>query len=165
MACVGSQEISGATFTHWAVVAERSQPHAHRRPVAEPTHEEMTLTLGFLISADWVTGEAADLGIELSAGEVRHEFDRLRRQQFPKLAEFKKFLRQTGQTTADLLLRVRLSMLTTRMQQRVEGHGSARARQNALMRFVKNYQRKWKAQTYCESLYRTPDCGHTASSL
>jgi hypothetical protein len=165
VACVGSQEINGATFSHWAGIAENAASPAHRHPDMGPPKAVMVTTMGFLTSADWVTGEAADLGIELSAGAVRHEFDRLRREQFPRQAAFEKFLRQTGQTAADLLLRVRLSMLTTRIQQRVAGHGSPRRRRRALARFLKHFERKWKAQTYCETLYEVPHCGHTAGSL
>lgn len=125
----------------------------------------MVTTMGFLISTDWVIGEAAKLHIEASAIEVRRQFDHLRRLQFPKPAQFKKFLKQTGETVSDLLLRVRLSMLTTRIQQLVEGGGSKRSRQRALTRFVKRFQRTWKAQTYCETVYKVSACGHTANSL
>ncbi len=165
MACVGSREIDGATFAHWVSVAENSVPGSRRRPSTEPTRGEMTAVMGFLISTDWVMGEAADLHVEASAVEVRRKFDQIRRQQFGKPGEFRAFLRKTGQTVADLLLRVRLSMLTTRMQQLVEGRGSTHTRRRALQRFVKRFQRTWKAQTYCETIYKTPDCGHTANSL
>jgi hypothetical protein len=165
VACVGSREINGATFTHWAIVAENAASPTHRNPAAGPPKAVMATAMGFLISTDWVIGEAASLHVEASAAEVRRRFDRLRRQQFPKPAQFGKFLQQTGETVDDLLLRVRLSMLTARIQQRVAGHGSARARQRELARFVRRFEHKWKAQTYCETLYKVRDCGHTASSL
>ncbi len=165
VACVGSQEISGATFTHWATIAENAASSAHRHPAVGPPKAVMVTTMGFLISADWLIGEAANLHIKPSAAEVRHLFDRLRHQQFPKQAQFKKFLKQTGETVSDILLRVRLSILTTRIQQRVEGHGSKRARQRAFTRFLKHFQRRWQAQTYCETLYKVHGCGHTARSL
>lgn len=165
VACVGSQEINGATFAHWAGIAEKAASPAHSHPAVGPPKAVMVTTMGFLISADWVIGEAANLGIELSGAQVTHMFDRLRRAQFPRQEAFEKFLRRTGQTAADLLLRVRLSMLTTRIQQRVAGHGSARRRRRALTRFVEHFERKWKAQTYCETLYEVPHCGHTAGSL
>jgi hypothetical protein len=165
VACVGSQEIDGATFAHWAIVAEKAQPRAHRRQGAEPTRGEMTITMGFLISADWLIGEAAHLHIEPSAAEVRRLFARLRQQQFHKPAQFEKFLRHSGETVSDLLLRVRLSILSTRIQQRVEGHGSKRSRQRAFTHFLRRFQRRWEAQTYCETLYKVHACGHTARSL
>jgi hypothetical protein len=165
VACVGSQEIDGATFAHWAVVAGKTEPRSHRHPLVEPTRAEMTQVMGFLISAEWVTGEAAALHIDLSPATVRRRFDQLSRQQFSKPARFRAFLRSTGQTLGDLLFRVRLSMLTTRIQTQVAGHGSARAKQRRLERFLGQFKSKWEAQTYCESLYATPNCGHTASSL
>lgn len=118
-----------------------------------------------MISSDWVSGEAQDLGIEVTEGEVARRFDRLERRQFPRSAEFRKFLASTGQTSSDLLLRVRLSMLSQRIQEHVAGHGTARHRRRALKRFIEDFKRKWKAQTYCEPQYRVLDCGHTASPL
>jgi hypothetical protein len=165
VACVGSQEINGATFTHWAIIAENAALPAHRPPAMGPPKAVMVATMGFLISADWLIGEAANLHIEPSTAEVRHLFDRLRHQQFPKPAQFKKFLKHTSETVSDLLLRVRLSILTIRIQQRVEGHGSKRSRRRAFTRFLKRFQRHWQAQTYCETLYRVHGCGHTAGSL
>jgi hypothetical protein len=163
---VGSQEISGATFAHWATVAENEGSSSHRKPSTEPNRSQMLQVMGFLVSTDWVLGEAADLHIVVSDAEVRHHFDHLRRLQFPKRKEFRAFLRNTGQTTADLLLRVRLSMVSTRIQQRVVGHShGARRAQRALSRFVHRFQKQWRAQTYCESRYAMLDCGHTASTL
>jgi hypothetical protein len=162
--CVGTQGITGATFAHWAVVAERSEP-APRHPALEPDRAEMEQVLGFLISSQWVFGEAEDLGVKVTDGEVARHFDRLRRQQFPKHAEFRRFLARSGQTVADLLLRVKLSILTERIQRRVTGHGGARSQQRTLSHFVTRFRRKWKAQTYCEPQYAVIDCGHTASPL
>jgi hypothetical protein len=162
--CVGTREITGATFTHWAEIAEHSGP-AHRPPALAPDRTEMEQVLDFLISAEWVLGEAKDLGVKVTDEEVARHFDQLKRQQFPKNAEFQKFLASTGQTVSDLMLRVKLSMLSERIQKHVVGHATARSQQRALMRFVKHFQRKWKAQTYCEPQYEIQDCGHTASSL
>ena len=105
MVCVGSQAITGATFSHWAAIAQKSEsPSKHHPSVGEVIKEVM----GFLISSDWVLGEATDLNIHVSEGEVRHTFDHIRNQQFPKKKEFKAWLKQSGQTVADLLFRVRL---------------------------------------------------------
>jgi foldase protein PrsA len=76
-------------------------------------------TLGFLISADWVIGQAEEQGIKVSDKEVLARFDQLKKQQFPAEAKFQAFLASTGQTVSDLLLRVKLSMLTTKIQEKV----------------------------------------------
>jgi foldase protein PrsA len=75
--------------------------------------------LGFLISADWVIGQAGEQGVNVSDKEVEAQFNKLKKQQFPKEAEFQKFLASTGQTISDLLLRVKLSMLSTKIQEKV----------------------------------------------
>ncbi len=166
MACVGSNAISGATFAHWAVVAERASGNGHHKRGTRPTRAAVTQALAFLISSDWVLGEAADLHIALAEATVRHRFDRLRREQFHKRGAFRAFLGSTGETLDDLLLRVRLSMLSTLIQQRIVGRAhDPHLQRRRLTRFVRNFRLKWRAQTYCESRFAIADCGHTASTL
>jgi foldase protein PrsA len=75
--------------------------------------------LGFLISSEWVIGEASNLGVKVSDAEVKKEFEKIKNQQFPKTAEFEKFLATSGQTVSDLLLRVKLNMLSSKIQQKI----------------------------------------------
>jgi foldase protein PrsA len=75
--------------------------------------------LGFLISSSWVLGEAQSLGVKLSDKEVTKQFQTIKSQQFPKAAEFEKFLATSGQSVSDLLLRVKLNMLSTRIQSKI----------------------------------------------
>jgi len=75
--------------------------------------------LGFLISSSWVLGEANSLGVKASDSEVKKEFEKIKSQQFPQASEFKKFLATSGQSVSDLLLRVKLNMLSTKIQQKV----------------------------------------------
>lgn len=75
--------------------------------------------LGFLISSSWVLGEAKSLGVKLTDKEVHNNFLHIKHQQFPKPAEFEKFLASSGQTVSDLLLRVKLNMLSSKIQQKI----------------------------------------------
>jgi foldase protein PrsA len=75
--------------------------------------------LGFLISSSWVLGEAKSLGVHVTDKEVRDQFLHIKHQQFPKAAEFEKFLATSGQTVSDLLLRVKLNMLSQKIQQKI----------------------------------------------
>ena len=75
--------------------------------------------LGFLISSNWVLGEAGSLGVKVSDKEVKKQFEKIKNQQFPKAAEFQKFLATSGQTVSDLLLRVKLNLLSSKIQQKV----------------------------------------------
>jgi foldase protein PrsA len=75
--------------------------------------------LGFLISSSWVLGEAKSLGVKVSDKEVHTQFAKIKHQQFPKPAEFEKFLATSGQTVSDLLLRVKLNLLSSKIQQKI----------------------------------------------
>jgi len=75
--------------------------------------------LGFLISSEWVLGEANHLGVKISDKEVQKEFEKIKTQQFPKAAEFEKFLASSGQTVSDLLLRVKLNLLSAKIQSKI----------------------------------------------
>jgi len=75
--------------------------------------------LGFLISSQWVISEAAALGVKVSDAEVKKEFAKIKAAQFPKAAEFEKFLASSGQTVSDLLLRVKLNLLSQKIQKQI----------------------------------------------
>jgi len=75
--------------------------------------------LGFLISTAWVLGEAESLGVKVSDKEVHKRFQEVKSQQFPKAAEFEKFLASSGQTVSDLLLRVKSNLLAQKVQQKI----------------------------------------------
>ncbi len=79
----------------------------------------MQEVLGFLITSQWVISEANSLGVKVSDEEVRKQFAKIKTQQFPKAAEFEKFLASSGQTVSDLLLRVKLNMLSSKIQQKI----------------------------------------------
>ncbi len=75
--------------------------------------------LGFLTSSAWVLGEAKSLGVKLTDKEVQDQFLKIKRQQFKKPEEFEKFLKTSGQTVSDLLLRVKLNMLSQKIQAKI----------------------------------------------
>jgi foldase protein PrsA len=75
--------------------------------------------LGFLISTAWVLGEAESLGLKISDKEVHKRFEEIKSQQFPKAADFEKFLATSGQTVSDLLLRVKSNLLAQKVQQKI----------------------------------------------
>ncbi len=97
-------------------------------------------TLGFLISADWVIGQAEEQSVKLSDKEVQKKFNELKKQQFPKEAEFQKFLATTGQTVSDLLLRVKLSMLTTKIQEKVAKEAKKSVNEAAIAKYYSEHK-------------------------
>jgi hypothetical protein len=122
--------------------------------------------MGFLISSDWVEAQATVMHIHVSMPEVHRSFEQIRREQFPKPGEFEQFLKRSGQTVADLLMRVRINMTSQRIQKRVVGKSHGRvARERAFAGFVRAFKRRGEAQTYCVRAYATSDCGHVLASL
>lgn len=78
-----------------------------------------TEVLGFLISSQWVIAEASALGVKLSDAEVKKEFAKIRSEEFPKASEFEKFLSTSGQSVSDLLLRVKLNLLSQKIEKQI----------------------------------------------
>jgi foldase protein PrsA len=76
-------------------------------------------TLQFLISSQWLSQEAAKRKITASDKEVQTTFLQQKKQSFPKEADYQKFLQTSGQSQTDLLYRVKLSVLTNKLQQSI----------------------------------------------
>jgi parvulin-like peptidyl-prolyl isomerase len=98
--------------------------------------------LGYLISADWVIGEASDQGVKVSDAEVKKQFNQIKSQQFPKEADFQKFLATTGYTVSDVLLRVKLDLLSQKIQQKVSKNAGKKPSQQE----IKAYYEQHKSQ-------------------
>jgi foldase protein PrsA len=75
--------------------------------------------LNFLISADWLTGEASDQNVKVSDKQVQTAFNKTKKQSFPKAATFQSFLKRTGYTTQDLLLRQKLQLIQQKIVAKV----------------------------------------------
>lgn len=96
--------------------------------------------LGFLISSNWVLGEASDQGVKVSDEEVKKQFNQIKRQQFPKEADFQKFLANSGQTISDLLLRVKLDMLSQKIQQKVTKNAGKKPSQKEITAYYEQHK-------------------------
>jgi foldase protein PrsA len=99
---------------------------------------EQVLTL--LINFEWITGEAEERGIKVSDEEVQKAFDEQKKQSFPKDADYQKFLETSGQTNEDVLMRVRLELLSNKIRDKV-GKG-----QKVTDQQIEDYYEKNKTQ-------------------
>ena len=75
--------------------------------------------LQLLISFQWLEGEAQDQGIKVTDAEVKKSFEQQKKQSFPKEADYQKFLKDSGQTEADILLQVKADLLATKIRDKV----------------------------------------------
>jgi foldase protein PrsA len=97
--------------------------------------------LGFLISLEWVFGEAEEHGVKVTDAEVAKHLNELKRREFAQEAKFQKFLTATDETVADLLLRVKLSMVSSRLQEKI-----TKSHKNVSEAEVAKYYEAHKAQ-------------------
>jgi foldase protein PrsA len=120
---VGS--ISIATFNHWyTVVAKQPQPGQKKAQPAPPLDSKQGQALKqqvmqFLVSADWIEGEAKERGLTAAPAEVAKQFQQTKKQSFPNEKAYQKFLKTSGQTVQDLLFRVRLDVLSNKIREDV----------------------------------------------
>jgi parvulin-like peptidyl-prolyl isomerase len=72
----------------------------------------------FLILEKWVTGEAEDQGVTVSAATADKEFETAKKQSFPKEKDFQDFLKQSGMTLADAKFQVRFNTVYRKLREK-----------------------------------------------
>jgi parvulin-like peptidyl-prolyl isomerase len=70
-----------------------------------------------LVLQKWVEGEAADRGITASDREVEQQLEQIKQQNFGSEKEYQRFLEESGFTEEEALERVRLSVLSQKIQE------------------------------------------------
>ncbi len=105
-----------------------------------------------LLDQAWLTGQASELGITASNRQVQTDFDSIRRTQFPKEGAYEKFLKQSGFTNQQVLERVKLQVLSRKIEERLRDEGKD------LRKYVRGYNRRWRARTTCAPSYLVDRC-------
>jgi len=108
-------------------IAEREEKAEHKKTTeaemkkrCETTYNNFkTEVMSFLLSSQWVLGEGKAMNVKLTDDEVKKQFLKIKTQQFPKQSEFNEFLSASHQTISDLLLRVKLNLLSSKIQQKI----------------------------------------------
>ena len=72
-----------------------------------------------LLDQIWLRGEAASLDVRASGREIRNELQTIQDTQFPNKKAYQKFLRDSGFTEEEVLDRVRLQILSRKIEERV----------------------------------------------
>jgi phosphatidylethanolamine-binding protein (PEBP) family uncharacterized protein len=148
VAFVSSTPIAKSSYQHWLAV------ETALGAAGSPSHQ----ALGFLITSEWVLGEAAARGITVSEAEVKQRFAQLVHQSFPQAGSLKSYLAKSGETEADLLARIKVELLASRIAAKVTAGKSAAQRTALLNGFEKNFQTHWKSLTSCHAGYVMEDC-------
>jgi hypothetical protein len=131
--------------------------------------KERLKALYFLISYEWVSGEASELGVYLPSKAAQEELSLLKaRLPGPAL---RKFLVGSRGTFSDMLMRIKLELLTRIVQEHLEKgyaerHLTPQQRQQALEDFGKRFRTQWSAETACHVGYVVPICkGYVAPRI
>jgi hypothetical protein len=157
VATVSGTAITKAAFEHWlAVTTVLSGTSGHG---ASANKEAKDKALGFLITQQWVFGEAAAKGIAVSEASVHKQLSEVEAKQFKKSGELQRYLTNAHETTNDLLSRVKLELLQQAISARAtQGKRTAAEKQAALAHLQDEFEQRWKAKTTCQPGYAMEDC-------
>ncbi len=110
-----------------AGLQEQPQPEGAGEPTedalkkqCEQQYEDLRdQVMQFLIQAEWVQQEAEERDVAVSDEEVKKSFDDQKKQAFPKEADYQKFLEDNGMSEEDILFRVKLDQLQTKLTKKI----------------------------------------------
>src|SRR5262249_53426348 len=113
--------ISQAELAH-AIVQSAAQAGLESTPTADSAKYEETAesALRERLSSIWIGGEAAEMGLRVTAKEVAEEREKLKGEAFKSDAEYGKFLAESHFSSADVDERVEVQMLSTKIQDKIE---------------------------------------------
>jgi foldase protein PrsA len=97
--------------------------------------------VGLLISFEWIEREAEKQGIKATDAEINKALADQKKQNFPKEADYQKFLKDSGQTNEDVIKRVRLDVLSNKIREKV-----TKGKDKVSDAQIKAYYEKNKAQ-------------------
>jgi phosphatidylethanolamine-binding protein (PEBP) family uncharacterized protein len=148
VASVAGVPISKSSYEHWLAV-ERA---------GGTTTNASHRALSFLITSQWVIGEATARKLSVSESEVKQRFSQISKQSFPKAGSLEKFLSKADETEADLLARVKVELLESRIAALLAAGKSGGQRKAVIASFEGAFHRHWKALTTCTPGYVMEDC-------
>lgn len=101
---------------------------AQVKPVPKPgeeKYEELQETaLGERIESIWIQGQAEEMGFSVTPKEVAEELKKLKKQAFKSEKQYREFLKQSHYTQADVNERVKVQVLSTKIQEQI-GEGES----------------------------------------
>jgi foldase protein PrsA len=95
----------------------------------------------FLIQAQWVEQEAKAQGIKVSDQTVQKALEDQKKQAFPNEEAYRKFLKTSGMSEADILFRVKLDQLQQKLTQKITEDAKKVSDQDIQAYYDKNKQR------------------------
>jgi hypothetical protein len=117
--------------------------------------------LSFLISVLWRIEEEGERGVSVSEAELTRVLNRIRYEQFPNPAQFKKYLAEQHRSLSDERYLLKRNILNEKFLNRLKARaGSGAAGERALGKLALANNAKWISRTVCEPGYIVPECRH-----
>ncbi len=167
----GRGTITLAEFRHGLELAAVAEG---RRSVPEPGEggygKLKKSTLFSLLETAWLYGQAAEWDISVTSDQVKRALAQIKRESFKSEAEYRRFLKEGHYTRRDVVERVELQLLSTRLQERLQKQISAQTRtkseeQRAITQWVKEFSARWRARTVCAPKYTTERCSNGPTAV
>jgi foldase protein PrsA len=77
-------------------------------------------TMALLIQSNWIEREAEELDVDVTDAQLDRALAETRRQSFPTERDFQRFLRESGMTREDILFRLRVQELSSKISRKIE---------------------------------------------
>jgi parvulin-like peptidyl-prolyl isomerase len=118
--------VSQEEFDH-ALEQQVAQAKLKKTPArdSDKFEELKEAALGELLDQIWIRGQAEEMGITVTDKQVEEELAQIKKQSFPSKGSFDKFLKESKFTKEDVNDRVELQVLSTAIQEQVNGETPA----------------------------------------
>ena len=153
VAAVQEMVISRAALAHWTQIKRlEPQPSRTTRGADDPQRRALV----FLITADWLQGEARAQGISVSPTETQTTYRELLAG--PVGRSFALSLARHRISAADELLLLRLGQLSNQLQAKISSGRLGGAGARSVDAFVAAFRRRWRQRTSCAPGYVVAEC-------
>jgi parvulin-like peptidyl-prolyl isomerase len=120
VAIVDGEEITQADFdTAFQQAASQAGLQTPPAPGDEQYEQVRDQALTTLLDTAWIVGEGERKGVEVTDKEVQDTFAQLKDQNFKTEEEYQQFLQQSGLTQEDIDERVRLQVISQKIQEEI----------------------------------------------
>lgn len=120
VAVVDGTEITQADFdTAFQQAASQAGLQTPPAPGDDQYEQVRDQALSTLLDSAWIEGEAERQGVEVTDKEVQDTFTELKSQNFQTEEEYQQFLQQSGLTQEDIDERVRLQVISQKIQEQI----------------------------------------------
>jgi cyclophilin family peptidyl-prolyl cis-trans isomerase len=120
--------------------------------------------LATLLETIWIQGEAAKRGLAATSSEIAMERAKIERENFKGEAQYRKFLAESHYTKSDVRERVRVQLLSSKIQKELEGEAeppnSKQAQEQVLSDFAREFSSLWRSRTVCLPTYAIEKCSN-----